>query len=514
MRGRRETGRTLATVLFTDIVGSTELASELGDLRWKQVIATHHGIVRKTLKRYHGTEVDTAGDGFFATFERPADAIRCASDIVDQLRAIGIHIRAGIHMGELERMGPKVGGIGVHIGSRVAGKAGDSEILVSSTVRELVAGSDIRFSDRGSHDLKGVPGEWRLYAIDRELAPDVPAKPIVEAPEAKAARRRALPVVSIGIAVPVLAAIVAVVLVLSSRGDGGSLKTPAPDTLTRLDAGSGRIERVDRVGSRPTGVAAGGGAIWVINGQDQTLSRLDPTGGKQFSAVAVGGSPTGIAYGAGSVWITTEFGLGSGAPGSVLRFDPATKLFARPIAVGNGVKGIAFGEGSIWATNTVDGTVVRIDTDTNAVTATIKVGRRPQAVAVGAGAVWVVDSLDSTLVRIDPKTRVVTHRVQLLSSPSAVTVGDAVWVASETGNSLTSIDPATVQVRATIPLAGGPTAVAVSGSDVWVTNPGSGTLVHVNGLTGKVVGTVRVQGSPDGIAVEGRSIWFALREGA
>src|ERR1043166_8484427 len=145
MPGRGADGRTLATVLFTDIVGSTELASRLGDEHWKLVLATHHGVVRKALKRNGGREIDTAGDGFFATFPRPADAIRCAAEIIDELRPLGIQIRAGVHMGEIEHMGKggKVGGIGVHIGARVAAKAGASEILVSSTVRDLVAGSDI-----------------------------------------------------------------------------------------------------------------------------------------------------------------------------------------------------------------------------------------------------------------------------------------------------------------------------------------------------------------------------------
>src|SRR5947208_12585460 len=217
MRRRGDDGRALATVLFTDIVGSTELASELGDVHWKQVLATHHGVVRKTLKKYNGREVDTAGDGFFATFARPADAIRCASDIIDQLRDIGIHIRAGIHMGEVEQMGAKVGGIAVHIGARVAAKAGDSEILVSSTVRDLVSGSDIRFGERGSYDLKGVPGEWRLFAVDHELKVDAPSKPLVEAPQAKAARRRTLPAVAVGVSAALVVAIVLIlVLVLKS----------------------------------------------------------------------------------------------------------------------------------------------------------------------------------------------------------------------------------------------------------------------------------------------------------
>src|SRR5206468_5196354 len=157
--------RLLATVLFTDIVGSTQLASELGDRGWRQLISRHHAFVRKTLKKYNGREVDTAGDGFFATFDQPARAIGCAKELVAGLHAMGIEIRAGVHMGEVEVIGPKVGGIAVHIGSRVMSKARPGEVLVSSTVRDLVAGSDMRFEDLGAHELKGVPAQWRLYAV-------------------------------------------------------------------------------------------------------------------------------------------------------------------------------------------------------------------------------------------------------------------------------------------------------------------------------------------------------------
>src|SRR6266516_2466348 len=157
--------RLLTTVLFTDIVGSTERASELGDKQWRRIIAAHHALVRRDLKRFQGREVDTAGDGFFATFDQPAQAIRCAEAVVRDVRRLGIEVRAGVHMGEVEVIGPKVGGIAVHIGARVMSKAGPGEVVVSSTVRDLVAGSDMRFHDLGAHELKGVPAQWRLYAV-------------------------------------------------------------------------------------------------------------------------------------------------------------------------------------------------------------------------------------------------------------------------------------------------------------------------------------------------------------
>ena len=162
-----ESDRVLATVLFTDIVGSTAKAAELGDRRWRELLEQHHAVIRRQLVRYQGRELDTAGDGFFASFDGPARAIRCACAIGETLRDLGIEVRVGLHTGECELINGKVGGIAVHIGARVAAKADPGEVLVSSTVRDIVAGSGIGFRERGAFDLKGVPGEWRLYAVER-----------------------------------------------------------------------------------------------------------------------------------------------------------------------------------------------------------------------------------------------------------------------------------------------------------------------------------------------------------
>ena len=162
-----ELNRVLATVLFTDIIGATERATGLGDRRWRELLDDHHRLVRAQLSRYRGREVDTAGDGFFATFDGPARAIRCACAITESVRELGLDVRAGLHTGECELMSEKVGGIAVHIGARVAAEAAPGEVLVSSTVKDLVAGSGLEFEDRGVAALKGVPGEWRLYAVKR-----------------------------------------------------------------------------------------------------------------------------------------------------------------------------------------------------------------------------------------------------------------------------------------------------------------------------------------------------------
>jgi class 3 adenylate cyclase len=162
-----EPERILATVLFTDIVDSTTTAIELGDRRWRELLERHNAVVRRELLRYRGREVDSAGDGFLATFDGPARAIACASAILDGVREFGLTLRAGLHTGECEIADGKVAGIAVHTGARVAARAKSDEVLVSSTVKDLVAGSGLAFSERGTHELKGIPGEWRLFAVAR-----------------------------------------------------------------------------------------------------------------------------------------------------------------------------------------------------------------------------------------------------------------------------------------------------------------------------------------------------------
>jgi class 3 adenylate cyclase len=157
--------RVLATVLFTDIVGASARAAELGDRAWRELLERHHEAVRTQLGRFRGKEVDTAGDGFFASFDGPARAITCARAIVETIPELGLEVRAGLHTGECEVIDGKVAGIAVHIGARVAANAQSGEVLVSSTVKDLVAGSGIAFQDRGQHELKGIPGEWHLYTV-------------------------------------------------------------------------------------------------------------------------------------------------------------------------------------------------------------------------------------------------------------------------------------------------------------------------------------------------------------
>jgi pimeloyl-ACP methyl ester carboxylesterase len=194
-RAAHESDRVLATVLFTDIVSSTERAAALGDNAWRAVLGRHDEVVREQLKAHGGREVKHTGDGFLASFDRPARAVRCATSIASEITALGIDVRAGLHTGECEMRGDDLGGLAVHIGARIGALAGPGEVLVSGTVRDLLLGSGIEFADRGSHELKGVPGDWRLFAVGDTAGPPPVSEeedgsaPVTERAMVQAARR-------------------------------------------------------------------------------------------------------------------------------------------------------------------------------------------------------------------------------------------------------------------------------------------------------------------------------------
>ncbi len=507
--------RILATVLFTDIVGSTELAARIGDRGWHDLVARHHRAVRAQLKQHRGREIDTAGDGFFAIFDRPAQAILCALDIIESLRQLGIEIRAGIHVGEVEVSGGRAGGIAVHTAARVLGSAQPGEVVVTATVRELVAGSGIEFAERGATTLKGIPGEWRLFTVvQRPGAMDAPsATPPATHEEASSLSGLVPRGWTLGV-FAVLAFVGTAAAVTLLPGLWAAPVVPGPNTVGHIPPGGDTFDRAVHVGLQPTWMAFGAQAVWVLNFRDATISRIDAATGEVGATPAVGGTPTGVTSGADAVWVTTGFGQASGDVGSIVQFGARQAQVEDRIPIGNGVEAIAFGEGAVWVVDRTRELVLRVDTtNSHASPDEIPVGAAPGAIAVGAGSVWVTSTLDNTLWRIDPTTYETVATIPLLTSPTAIAVGaEAVWVTSESGDSVTRIDLTTNRPVTTMAIGNRPLGVATSPGAVWVAVSGDRVLAKLDSATDSVVASFAVDGAPVGVVVDGDGgVWVSVQ---
>jgi YVTN family beta-propeller protein len=446
--------------------------------------------------------VDTAGDGFFAVFDQPAQAVRCAAAISNAVRTLGIDVRAGLHMGECELMGRKVGGIAVHIGARILGQARPGEVLVSSTVKDLIAGSGLSFQDRGTHDLKGVPGDWRLFALEQEALPPREEAVLEEAPSEEEARPRRRRIVAVATGATLIAAGVATFLF--SRG-GESFPT-GPDSVARIDPRTNQIVGGVRVGAGPAAITVGRGAIWVANFDDKTLSRIDPSSGTEVARPGGVGIPVGIAEGEGRVWIVDGFA------DTLSILDPQTNQVVKVLRDTGGTA-IAVGFGSVWIADSTNDAVIRIDPSTfDSERIPLPAGSSPAGIATGAGGVWVANSLGESVTRIDPTTHVPVARIALCCQPSAVAVGGgAVWVTSSGADTVSKIDPAANSAVLSRPVGDSPAGIAAGPGGIWVANSQDGSVWRLDASTGEVVARIDVGGSPRGIVILGDgSIWFTV----
>jgi hypothetical protein len=490
--------------LFTDIVGSTERAAEMGDKRWRQMLSAHHALVRKQLRRFAGREVDTAGDGFFATFDQPAQAIRCAEAVVHDVRRLGIEVRAGVHMGEVEVIGPKVGGIAVHIGARVMSKAAPGQVLVSSTVRDLVSGSDLKFEDLGAHELKGVPATWHLYAVEQpEAATEEPPFVVVE----QEAGRRPFPWVTALIVTGVVLVLIIPPILLTRRGGGNGFTVEA-NTVAKIDPESGEVVGGAGVGTTPQGMAYGNGTVWVANFDDRTLQPIEVANGEAGAAFGgLTGNPSAIAVGGGFVWVTIF-------QGGALRIDPTQHNAATPIDVGTGADGVAFGMGAAWITNSQENTLIRVDPSQPQQPRVFGLdpGSQPEGVAVGAGSVWVAESLKGRVARFDPQSGKVMQTIQLLrGNPTQVAFGDGyVWVTVMSDDSVFRIDPRTNSGFTITGVGDGPEGIVAGPEGVWVANSLDGTVARIQGA--KVIRRVQLgtEFSAVGVSESPGAVWATV----
>ena len=524
---RRGSERAFATILFTDIVGSTSLASELGDRRWRELVRRHHAIVRAELRRFQGQEVDTAGDGFFATFDSPGAAIRCACAIADGVRAIGLEIRAGLHSGEVERAGGKAGGIAVNTAARVMAVGGPGEVLVSTTLRDVVAGSNLEFEDHGVHQLKGVDGEWRLYRVaaadgaNRPLPLD-PAEATrrrLDIEPAEEPRRSRIPALVAGLAAAVLVAVIVFVLLPSDEepeaaGTGATgTDEPGPpfNALAELDPRTEELVllRTDVAGTnsslfRGDEITVGEGSVWVA--RPPSVLRVDRADGSTtpVGEDAGGAYIRGIATGFGALWVIRD-DLHEVDPGSG---DSSTILLTHRPAGSNYVADVATGFGSVWIA-TLDGTALRVDPETHE-QVVIEMGDILQDVEVGADAVWFTDDLAGGLWRVDPATDRPRRPIKMSGGLDQLAVGESfAWVLDTTLDTLTPVGEAEGTVRPAIDLGSDAEDVAVGFGSVWIA--AGGDVLELNPATLQVVRTIEVGDTPIvrlAVDVEAGTLWL------
>ncbi len=463
--------RFLSTVLMTDIVGSTEHAAELGDSGWRDLVQMHHALVRAALHRHGGREIDTAGDGFFAVFDAPAAAVDCALEVANDVRRLGIEIRAGVHVGEVEEIAGKVGGITVPIAARIMSAAGAGEVLVSATVRELAAGAGLIFHDRGGRELKGLSGEWQVFAVGVAEPNRAELAGFPTAKERRAAavrwseerpfwqRHPRMTAVTAGAFAVVL---VTGGLLLWRPWQPAALASLTENSIGVIDLDRNELTGQIQVGIQPGGIAVGEGYAWVTNTGAGTVSQINLDTDLAVNSIPVGRAPTGIAVAHSSVWVTNS------GERSVSRISVVTGEVVDTIDVGNGPSAIVASGDWLWVANATDSTVVRLDAESGEVGQPIPVAARPVALVADEKGVWVAGEDDAAISHIDPSRGVaLAAPIQLAARPSALALdADAVWVAASDGT-LSRIDRETNRVTA-IDVGGKLDAIAIGADSIWV----------------------------------------------
>jgi class 3 adenylate cyclase/streptogramin lyase len=526
-RGR--SSHMLATVMFTDIVGSSEVAAELGDRRWRVLLAFHHRLVRQQLKRFGGTEVDTAGDGFFASFADQEYAVRCACAISDVVRELGLELRSGVHVGRTEGGGRALRGIAVHIGARVMAVAGPGEVLVSGVLKDLIPGSEFTFADCGLHRLKGIPDEVRLFAVTG--VDGTPRPPPLKRDEARRRRNAIKPPPllprprrrrEIFAAVGVIAVAIAVAFAFYKvEGASSPPLRIVPNSLLRIDARSTHLMGdvpVANPGETELGVVPPD-QVWVLSHADQVISIVDarttalmgPIGG--FGGPQLGKSPASFAllYAYGSVWVAAQ-------NDTVVRINPTSHKIEKVIHVPGGPSLLAAGFRHLWVLLGDVNRLYAIDPKTNRPRFAARTKPATDGLAVGEGAVWVVNYLAGTVSKIDPHTGKSTT-ITVGASPAGIGVGYGSVRVSNTGRpgpvqTISQIDPATNRVVDTIPVGKSTNSLAsdiaaVNGS-MWVTCPASRTVVRIEATTARVIGRVHLPIPPIDLTTAYGSVWVTL----
>ena len=463
--------RRLATVLFLDIVGSTALASELGDARWRELLTQFRRIVRDELKHHRGREQDTAGDGFFATFAEPARALSCAVAIVVAVQQLGIDVRAGVHTGECEEIDGKLGGIAVHIGSRIMALAGPAQVLTTGTVRDLVAGSGASFEERGVHELKGVEGSRQIFSL-RAVETRLP-EPL--SPDEATARLALIGTSGrprpIRLALAAVALVVAAAIAIALLAFGGGKSTAIG--LIRLDGHTGQITQVERYSQSRgnwTNLASAEGTLWQYIGQKHQLLARDARSGRiNYSFPIKIECACQVALGFGSIWLLADRVVDSGAVATLSRVSDASGRVVKRIRLpGTTVGGtVATGNGAVWVLED-GGKLFRIDPLANRIAHTYETNAIETNTLVPlAGYEWICECIVNKILRFDPSTG---HSRTYSIQAKAFLVGinsSTLWLLDPENSTLTAADPRTGQEQPSLGLQGDPIQAVVAFGSMW-----------------------------------------------
>jgi len=505
---RRGRGGRLAAVLFTDIVRSTETASSLGDRRWREVLSRHHRIIRAELRRHGGHEQDTAGDGFFASFDTPADAIRCAVACAAAVRELGIEIRAGINFGQIEMVDGKPGGIVVHAGARIMAQGEAGQVIVSSTAHDMVPGAGIGFEDLGERTLKGLDVPVHLFSVTS--VDGVPLEPPdaaevagsrldgVRVPPAAAGSRRWL-----SVAAGVVALAFGAWIVFGGRADVPQAGPPRSFSPTGSDTGGnpvplGSVAEIDpatgsvlQIVPLPLGsqfidvdhtMAAGLGAVWIV--RNEHLVHLDPVHGDLQDPVPLPDQAISASYSVavegGAVWALSEQTLFEVNPGS--NGAKAVLSLGRPTNQAPVPAQLAAASGHIWV-GTSDGTLIRVDAssgdDRSVRTDAI------DAITADARRVWTLDRTAGVITRFDARTMKADRPIELTTNASDLILDEsgALWTLDAASGVLTKVETKTPVRIGSEPaaLASGLGSLWVGGADgiLWQVDPTTGTTTEI-----------------------------------
>ena len=502
---RAEQGRGLRAVVFLDTVGSTQIAAALGDERWQTLLRRELQILRGLLKERSGREVDVAGDGLFALFDEPAAAVRFAASAAEAVREIGVEIRAGVHFGEVEFSDGHPAGIVVHTGARAMGLGEAGQVIVTQTVRDLVTGGHLRFTDHGTHELKGIPGSWslhRLTEIDREQV-----APPLDEQEASSRREQAsepTPLVKrrtflavVGAAA--VAGSVATYLVTRKEETGPTTVLGghrvfrydvAADDLTMLPAVFGSTG-VDFFPS----IAVGEGGVWT---GDFYLHHIDPDDGSVADPIPLssGNSDFVVALTTGfdDVWAVTSRGLH--------RIDPGDdeELRFRPLPIGGFQAAIVTGFESVWVA-LLDGGLIRLEpTGELRIIEELRVGQVLSGVVKARDAIWVSDEFGE-LIPVDPEGNRVGRGVLIGGGPKALAATeDRLWAVNPDSHDLIVMDFET-RTPSPIDVGGEPIDLATGLESVWVADL-QGRLIQVDAGTRQIVKKTDVEGPVAAVAVD------------